>query len=115
LSHAQLTVTDFEQAVSLVQRDDFIYFDPPYQPISKTSNFTSYTSGRFDDAEQKRLAQVYARLAQRGCYVMLSNSDAPLIRELYAGFRIIEVVAHRSINCQADGRGRIIEWLILNY
>ena len=115
LNHAQLTVTDFEQAVSAARRHDFIYFDPPYQPISKTSSFTAYTSGRFDAAEQQRLAQVYARLAQRGCYVMLSNSDAPLIRELYAGFRTTEILASRAINSKGDGRGKITELLITNY
>ena len=115
LQLADITVADFEQAVADAKRGDLIYFDPPYQPLSKTSSFTGYTAGRFDDVEQKRLARVYRDLDQRGCYVMLSNSNAPLVRELYADFCIHEVQANRAINCKADGRGKIIELLITNY
>ena len=115
LRGAEISLTDFEQAVAGAKPKDFIYFDPPYQPISKTSSFTGYTAGRFDDAEQKRLADLFRRLARRGCSVMLSNSDAPLIRELYADFKITEIQASRAINSKADGRGKITELVITNY
>ncbi len=115
LQYANITTADFENVVSQAGYSDFVYFDPPYQPISQTSSFTSYTTEKFDDKEQERLAQVYRDLDKRGCYVMLSNSNAPLIRDLYAGFRINEVQANRAINCKADGRGKITELLITNY
>jgi DNA adenine methylase len=115
LRYAEISQSDFEQTVSSATKGDFVYFDPPYQPISRTSSFTSYTSGRFDDAEQERLANVFRSLAKRDCYVMLSNSDAPLIKELYADFHIYELLASRAINSKANGRGKIIELLITNY
>jgi len=115
LQSAELRMADFEEAVSTARGLDFIYFDPPYQPISKTSSFTGYTAGKFDDAEQKRLAAVFRDLHQRGCYVMLSNSNAPLVRELYADFQITEIKANRAINSRPDGRGKITECLITNY
>jgi DNA adenine methylase len=115
LQTAELSVSDFEAAVAHATAGDLVYFDPPYQPLSKTSSFTSYTATRFDDAEQRRLASVYRELDRRGCRVMLSNSNAPLIRELYHGFRPIEVLANRAINSKGDGRGKIVELLIINY
>jgi len=115
LQNTKIFSADFEYAVSEAQNRDFVYFDPPYHPLSKTSSFTAYTAGKFDTSEQERLARVYRDLDRRGCYVMLSNSDTPLIRELYARFRIIEVQANRAINSKADGRGKITELLIINY
>jgi len=115
LQKAQIFSADFESAVSEARERDFIYFDPPYHPLSETSSFTSYTAGKFDTSEQERLARVYRDLDHRGCYVMLSNSDTPLIRELYAHFQIIEVQANRAINSKSDGRGKITELLIINY
>lgn len=106
---------DFEELLKKANTTDFIYFDPPYQPINKTSSFTSYTAKKFDEGEQERLAKTYARLAQKGCFVMLSNSDAPLIRELYKDFYIYEIQANRAINRNGNGRGKITELLIINY
>jgi DNA adenine methylase len=115
LQSAELKVADFGAAVVKAATGDLVYFDPPYHPLSKTSSFTSYTAARFDDAEQRRLASVYRELDRRGCRAMLSNSDTPLIRELYRSFRLIEVLANRAINSKADGRGKIVELLIINY
>ena len=106
---------DFEELLKKANTTDFIYFDPPYQPLNETSSFTSYTAKKFDKAEQKRLSKTYARLAEKGCFVMLSNSDTPLIRELYKDFYIHEVQANRAINRNGDGRGKITELLIINY
>ena len=106
---------DFEKVAKEANTTDFIYFDPPYQPLSETSSFTSYTAKKFDEAEQKRLAKTYATLAEKGCFVMLSNSDTPLIRELYKDFYIHEVQASRAINRNGDGRGKITELLVINY
>lgn len=115
LQHAKITTQDFESVLSRTRPTDFIYFDPPYHPINKTSSFTSYTSDKFSDDEQRRLACVYKELANRGCFVMLSNSDTPLIRELYKDFNIYEIQASRAINSKPEGRGKITELLIINY
>ena len=115
LQSAEIIAADFEEALSGAEPRDFIYFDPPYYPLSKTSSFTAYTASNFDISEQERLAQVYRDLHRRGCYIILSNSDTPLIRKLYADFQIIEVQASRAINSRADGRGKITELLIINY
>jgi DNA adenine methylase len=115
LAHADISCGGFDSMLEKAQPGDFIYFDPPYHPINKTSSFTSYTSGKFGEEEQRRLAAVYAQLAERGCFVMLSNSDTPLIRELYADFHLHEIQANRAINSKPAGRGKITELLIVNY
>lgn len=94
---------------------DFIYFDPPYHPVSETANFTSYTPGSFSAQDQKDLAETFMALANRGCKVMLSNSDTPLIRELYAAFHIETVMAPRMVNRDASKRGAVSEVVVRNY
>jgi len=94
-------------------RNDFVYFDPPYIPVSKTSDFTSYTTDDFTMDDQKALAEVFRDLSNRGVSVMLSNSDASEIRELYAGFEIKIIQARRSINSKGDARGPVNEVLVL--
>jgi len=90
-----------------------VYFDSPYEPLTKTSDFTSYTAGGFSAQDQKDLRDLALKLKQRGVYVLLSNSSAPLIRELYAdGFEIREVPARRSVSASADGRADVTELLI---
>src|SRR6185437_1725678 len=76
-----------------VRRDDLVYFDPPYDPVSPTSSFTSYARQAFGREEQARLADMFRRFASRGVHVVLSNSDTPFIRSLYKGFRIERVYA----------------------
>jgi DNA adenine methylase len=115
LRNTQLHHQHFVDALKGAKKGDFVYLDPPYQPLSATSNFTSYTSKCFGEADQKKLASVVAALHKRGCYVMLSNSDNEFVRELYKDFRQETVYANRAINCRADRRGRISELLILNY
>ncbi|MBF2036470.1 MAG: DNA adenine methylase [Leptolyngbyaceae cyanobacterium T60_A2020_046] len=94
---------------------DFVYFDPPYHPISATSNFTGYSRYGFRAADQVRLRDVFSELADRGVQVMLSNSDCELIRDLYAEFHIHEIWAARAINSNARRRGKITELLITSY
>ena len=94
---------------------DFVYFDPPYHPISTTSSFTGYNRYSFKAADQERLQQTFTQLAQRGVQVMLSNSDCEFIRQLYAGFHFHEMRASRSINSKAKRRGKITELLITSY
>ncbi|MEE8408047.1 MAG: DNA adenine methylase [Myxococcota bacterium] len=91
---------------------DLVYFDPPYDPASATSSFTSYAKGGFGRDEQARLADVFADLAGRGVHVVLSNSDTPFVRDLYAGFRIDQVYVRRPINSRADRRGPVPEVLV---
>lgn len=113
-----LTQADYATALAGATAGDFIYFDPPYQPVSKTASFTSYTEARFGPAEQEQLVATMAGLAARGCYVMQSNSDTPLIRDLYGnlpGFFVETIQANRSINSKASGRGPVNELVITNY
>lgn len=92
--------------------DDFVYFDPPYYPISLTSRFTAYSRYSFGPTEQIRLRDTFAELAGRGVQVMLSNSDCPFIRDLYQDFRIHTISATRSINSDPQKRGKITEVLV---
>lgn len=94
---------------------DFVYFDPPYYPLSNTSNFTAYSREAFNERDQIRLRNTFAELARRGVKVMLSNSDCPLIRELYQEFNIHEISAARAINSNANKRGKIFELLVTSY
>ena len=117
LQGVELVAGDFEQVVTPAGPGDFIYFDPPYVPLSATSNFTSYSRTGFDIDDQRRLAGVIGQLTQRGCFVMLSNSSTALVYELYEQpvFRLVPIQARRSINSKAEGRGPVKELLILNY
>jgi DNA adenine methylase len=92
---------------------DLIYLDPPYQPASKYSDFKRYTASQFYESDQKELATWVKKLVAQGCHVLASNSDTPLIRELYKEFEIVDVRARRNINKNAHGRGAVGEVLIL--
>ncbi|HIK46017.1 MAG TPA: DNA adenine methylase [Leptolyngbyaceae cyanobacterium M65_K2018_010] len=94
---------------------DFVYFDPPYHPISPTSSFTRYNRYGFSGQNQERLAEVFKQLARQGVQVMLSNSDCEFIRQLYQGFSMYPMQAARAINSQAGRRGKISELLITSY
>ena len=104
---------DFEDSVKDAQKGDFIYFDPPYD--SETSIFNSYTEDGFGKEEQRRLAKVYKELSNKGCYVMLSNNNTTLIKELYKDFNIHIIEAKRSINSNGKKRGKVEEVIITNY
>lgn len=106
---------DFEEAVSTASSGDFVYFDPPYAPISSTSSFTSYTNEGFNQSDQVRLRDTFIELSKRGVNVMLSNSDVEFIHELYANIPNIDirvVKANRMINSKASKRGKINELII---
>jgi DNA adenine methylase len=115
LRGVDLRVAHFSEVLEFARAGDFIYFDPPYHPLSATSYFTAYTKGSFGEADQRELARVYRELDRRGCLVMLSNSAAPLIEKLYKGFDVRKVYARRSINSNATRRGQIQEVVVLNY
>ena len=105
---------DFEEAVKDAKKEDFIYFDPPYDSENKDT-FNSYTEDGFGKDEQIRLAKVYKELADRGCYVMLSNHNTTLINELYKDYNINVITAKRNINSKGEKRGAVEEVIITNY
>lgn len=94
---------------------DFVYFDPPYYPLSATSSFTRYSRDGFSPDDQIRLRDTFADLAELGVQVMLSNSDCEFVRDLYQDFRIHSIAASRSINSKASKRGKITEVLVTSY
>jgi DNA adenine methylase len=83
---------------------DFIYLDPLYSPVSATAYFTSYTNNGFSNKAQEELVEIYKQLDEMKCKVMLTNSNTPLVRELYTSFAITEVNSKRVINCKAAKR-----------
>jgi DNA adenine methylase len=116
LQNAQINVRPFEDILEHASScDDFVYFDPPYYPLSPTSNFTAYSRYSFTQDDQIRLKYVFAELAERGVKVMLSNSDCQFVRELYSDFNINSIIAPRLINSNARKRGKISEVLVTSY
>lgn len=115
LQNVELICADFSESLNYAVPKSFVYFDPPYHPLTSTANFTGYTSNCFGEEDQRRLAGVFCQLDAGGCYVMLSNSDTDFIRGLFAGFEIVVVKARRTINCRPDRRGPIAELVIRNY
>lgn len=111
---------DYTTVLDTAKSGDFVYFDPPYYPISKTSSFTSYTKDAFLKKEQTELRDTFLELHNRGCFVMLSNSDTPFINGLFKplkkdGITIHMVQAGRAINSNAAKRGKVFEVLVTNY
>lgn len=106
---------DYKQALKGLRKGAFVYFDPPYLPISTSSSFTGYTEGGFSLDKQEELKLECDKLNDKGIKFMLSNSDHRIIRELYQDYDIITVKARRSINSKGDKRGEINEVLVRNY
>lgn len=114
LQGVKLCSVPYNIATSDMREGDFCYFDPPYEPVSKTSNFTGYQPGSFTTEDQLRLSKVALALKQRGVFVLLSNSSASIIYQLYPkpDWTIREIQAKRNINCDVDKRGNVTELLI---
>ena len=112
LARAEIRRADYREAVADAKAGDFLYFDPPYDPITPTANFTSYTSNVFGPEQQQELADTARQLIAKGCYVMLSNSDTPFIRSIYKGLKIDRVKCARAINSNAAKRGDVDEVII---
>jgi DNA adenine methylase len=119
LKQTRIIHKDFKSVLEKARKGDFVYFDPPYYPINKTSSFTSYTKEGFLEKEQMALRDVFVKLHKRGCFVMLSNSNTPFIKNLYSNLEkkisIKKVKASRAINSKGSGRGKIKEVLVINY
>ena len=96
----------FENAVSDAARNDFVYFDSPYVPVSQTASFTKYTKNNFNLDDHKRLAKLCDELSERDVKIMLSNNNVSLIHELYASYNIVNVDVKRNINSNASKKNR---------
>ena len=114
LKGAQVQHAPFELSLQKARPGDFVYLDPPYDPVSATASFTSYTADPFGWPDQERLAAACATLNRRGVRFLLSNSATGRVRELYRGFEQRIVHAPRHLSCKADGRGRVDELLVFN-
>ena len=121
LNGVEIVCGDYKLAENFIDNKTFVYFDPPYRPLTKTANFISYTKDKFNDAEQKELADFINMINKKGAYIIASNSDPKNIDEsddffdeLYSQFNIIRIKANRSINSNGAKRGKIDELLIVN-
>lgn len=113
----QITEMDFTEAAAGAKAGDFVYFDPPYDPLSETASFTSYSLDGFRKEDQLRLRDLCVELDQKGIKFLLSNSATDFIVQIYSekGFHIEKVSASRNINSVASKRGKIEEVLVRNY
>jgi|SRR5437867_130452 len=111
-THADLSRLDYQVAIANCEGNDFVYLDPPYHPTSKTSSFTDYSPGGFSEKDQVELAEIFSGLSHRGCKIILSNSDTPLVRRLYHGFHMKTVLAPRPINSIGTRRSSFKEIIV---
>ena len=114
LQKVTISCSSFDKLLPQTNEGDFIYLDPPYIPLNKTSYFTSYSQTGFGHTEQQKLADLVRDMDKRGVRFLASNAYVPELNNLYSGFTIIEVQATRAINANKDGRHAISEALITN-
>ncbi|MEM3065429.1 MAG: DNA adenine methylase [Candidatus Nitrosotenuis sp.] len=111
-----ISCRDFAAVLQDAKKGDFVYFDPPYQPVSRTANFTSYTNRNFTYEDLEKLVEVSEKLADRGCNVLHSNSNSKEVRKLFSKeWKIVEISANRAINSDSTKRTGQMELLIKNY
>lgn len=122
LQKVEILYGDYKQCLEYIGDDSFLYFDPPYRPLTTSASFVGYSQNGFNDDDQRQLANLIKGLDKQGCKVMLSNSDPKnadptdnFFDDLYNGFDIVRIKARRMINCQADKRGDITEIVVRNY
>lgn len=115
LQGVTIQAVDFATITKKAKEGDFVYFDPPYMPVSRTANFASYGAGGFGDTEQTRLRDEFARLAKCGTNAVLSNADTPASRALYKDFSCFVVKASRRINSNIKKRGDASELIVTNW
>lgn len=122
LQNVKIVCEDYKKSDDFIDENTFVYFDPPYRPLTETSNFTAYTKNLFDDEKQIELANFVERISNKGAMVVVSNSDPKntnkedeFFDKIYAIHKIKRVEATRMINCNSDARGRIKELLISNF
>jgi len=116
-SNLEFFCRDFEQSLHDIKKGDFVYFDPPYQPVSNTANFTSYTNKSFTDDDLERLANLAEKLDSMGCKVLLSNSKSKIVENSFSSskWKIKEIRVNRAINSNSAKRTGHSEVLIKNY
>ena len=114
LQKADIRCQPYTKIADIASQGDFVYFDPPYMPLSKTAHFTRYAKDDFQQSDQQELAQLCRQLHQKNIRFLASNAYHDDIKDLYEGFEIVEIKARRSINSKADGRSAISEALIYN-
>lgn len=122
LQNVNIACVDYKESMSFIDEKTFVYFDPPYRPLTDTANFTSYTENVFDDEKQIELARFVESVHEKGAKILISNSDPKntnlednFFDEIYSAFNIRRVEANRMINCHAESRGKIKELLISNF
>ncbi len=116
-SNVAIKCRDFEAVLEDAKKGDLVYFDPPYQPVSDTANFTSYTNKDFTDKDLSRLGELCNKLDSKGCKVLLSNSDSKQVADMFSGkpWETTRIQANRSINSNSKKRTGHFELLIKNY
>jgi DNA adenine methylase len=122
LENATIKRADFRQVKRDLKKNSFVYFDPPYRPISKTASFKAYSKNDFGDKEQRELAELFTAIDKSGEWIMLSNSDPKnnnpednFFDDLYSAYKLIRIPARRMINSDASKRGNINEIVVTNY
>ena len=115
LQNVSIYNSSYDKVLEFAKKGDLVYFDPPYYPLNRTSNFTSYSENNFLEKEQEELFNVFEKLAKKGVFVMLSNSDTPYIKELYRNYDINIVDMNRFINSKANGRGKVNEVVVRSW
>ncbi|MDO9183685.1 MAG: Dam family site-specific DNA-(adenine-N6)-methyltransferase [Bacteriovorax sp.] len=115
LKKSVIKKSDFRFSSKGAKTGDLVYFDPPYFPLTSTSNFTGYTAYNFSEKDQIDLYKVYTDLTEKGVYCIQSNSDTDFIRDYYKKFTQIPIYASRAINSKSNGRKKISELLIINF
>lgn len=122
LKNVAIICGDYRLSADFIDAGTFVYFDPPYRPLTATANFTAYTENLFDDKAQRELAEYVQLLNKRGAYIVVSNSDPKnadvndnFFDNLYSAYEICRIEATRMINCNGESRGKINELLISNY
>ena len=122
LRNVEIVCKDYKESDSFIDENTFAYFDPPYRPLTASSNFTSYSQDGFGDKEQIELAHFINLLSERGAYVVASNSDPKnsdetdsFFDDLYSKQKVFRISASRAINSVSKGRGKINELLIASY
>jgi DNA adenine methylase len=115
LKEVRLLNVSYEHVLNTATAGDFVYFDPPYVPVSTTSNFVNFTRTGFSKGDHEILASVVRELTQKNVQVLLSNSDTPITRSLYKEYRIRTIGVPRSVNSVGEGRGPVDEIVVSNY
>jgi len=114
LKRARLAILPFEESFAAASASNFYYLDPPYPPLNGTAYFTHYTTARFNEDDQRRLAEHIEQLDSRGCKFMMTNAGMSLIKELYSRFKIVELPATRYVSCRKR-KHRVSDVVITNY